>query len=247
MTEQEQLEFSETKELVEIMDQLPSTISDLEQALKGVLEAPPDQSVVKELGVGAEYLPYLVIVQNGSPLTEEPQSIPVTHLALRRSRNVADDLGPSMDVYICTWRTKAMYSDPSKKDVRSIYDRNDPMFKEWCANAEDKITGFWWGFEFLMYHGDIGEFFTFFCNNPTLRRAANECLIPNTQRVVTISTTPLKDGSYKWQGIKAAHCSTPFAKPPSLSEIKKQTERFTRKDKEIEDLEDVGEDESRER
>jgi len=211
-------------ELVEQGSNLPATVEELEQQLAEALGDTPDDKIVEELGVGGRYLPYLSIVQSGSKLSNPPFDLPIGNFALKRNKSVADDLGKEIDIFVCHWRTKAMLMDNS--GIKSIFDKDSSEFKEWRRLAESKIDGYAWGFEFLVYLGETGEYATLFCNNPTLRRAATESIMAFTRKFATLEVVVVRDEKHQWKGIHAQRCSTPLSCPLCIEDAAQETDLF---------------------
>ena len=189
-----------------------TSIAVADEFLSG-LPAPTDVKVATDLGGAGIYLPYLTITQGSSPLCAPPYSWPQGNFALKQGRSEVHNLGKELDVFICDWRPKAMFSDKARNVIKAIHDHEDPEFEEFKAKAEEREKGFFWGYEFLLYHGTTGKFMTMFCNNATLRRAAREKGFSYLHKKAIISTKPIQDKDYSWWGIELTPLTTAFDNP----------------------------------
>lgn len=93
--------------------------------------------------------------------------------SLTRSDTDFRDIGKQIDFLSLTFRPKAMRlkNTPSGKPM-SFFDRSTPDFKKIQAESESSQSGCVWGPEFLIWLPVANCFATYFCNNPTMRRAA---------------------------------------------------------------------------
>jgi len=193
------------------------------QTLSGL--PPVNLDNLRKLVSSTGYLPYVQLVQAASPLAAPPHEISIGSLALRRNKSQIDDLGREVDAFMLTARPKAMRNDQKTRKIQSIHDESDPVFEEIKADAMAKVAGCYWGIEFLFLNAD-GEFFTFFCNNPTLRRAADETLLNFIGQPTTLKAVPLSDDTFNWWGLVAEPCSTLGDYPVPEDEIKETIIKF---------------------
>lgn len=211
----------------------------VEQAFADSLPAPTAPKIATDLGGSGIYLPYLVITQGSSPLCAPPYSWNQGNFALKQSRSEVHNLGKELDVFICDWRPKAMFSDKSKNVIKAIHDHQDPIFEEYKAKAEEKEKGYYWGYEFLLYHGTTGKFMTIYCNNPTLRRAAREKGFAYLHKKCILATKPIQDKDYSWWGIDLLPLTTAFDNPMDKDTVTAQINAFKSvKEEETPDEED---------
>ena len=204
---------------------IPETNVDLSE-ISNMLPSATPVDVAKELGSTTGFLPYLVIVQGQSNLAAPPYSINQGHFALRRRKNDIEDMGAELDVYILDWRPKAMFSDRENNTIENQHDHENERFKEIQEAANVKVDGYFWGYEFLLLDCDSGEFMTLFCNNPTLRRASQEVLLPMIRNTVTIKAEPLDDGKYKWWGISCKESSAALKNELGQEELLEVVKNF---------------------
>ncbi len=194
--------------------------------LASLLPAANSTSIVEELGDEANWLPYLTLVQSSSVLAKPPHSITQGHLALKYGKSDVHDLGEAIDVFICDFRPRAMFSNRQTGKIDVVYDHTSEKFQEFQKRANDKTRGYFWGYEFLFYHGETGKFMTFFCNNPTLRRVAKTTLIAYLRKAATLKSDPIDNDEYSWWGLNVKPCTTPFAVPPDIAEMTEQIKNF---------------------
>lgn len=196
----------------------------LEAQMAAALGDAPDMEVAKKLGSGRTYLPYFQVVQSGSKMALPPFDLPLGTFGLKRSKTKADDLTPEIDGFLVHWLPKAMFLGEGK--IKSNYDPDSEEFLEWRKLAEAKVDNYAWGYEFLVYLGDLGEFATFFCSNPTMRRAASEVLFDKIRKVVTLSAVRIHDSKNSWIGLECIRCSTPLAVPLDMTLAAEEKEAF---------------------
>jgi hypothetical protein len=199
---------------------------DLEALAASALPAFPDPGIASTLsGGGGGFLPYLKLVQASSPLTMPPTSIASGSFALMQGKN-AIPLGKALDIFMCHWRPKAMYSDKKNKSYRVAYDETSDIFKEFKQHSQAMNTGYFWGFEFLLYDGKTGKYMTLYCNNVTLRRAANEKLFQFMHKPCTLEPDFIDTDDHKWWGVKASPCTTPFEVAVDLNVMQQMISTF---------------------
>jgi hypothetical protein len=211
----------ETKD-VALMEETLSSATDL-ALLADMLPAVSAPDIQPE---ASAYLPYLTIVQGQSHITGPPHCEPAGSFILHFSKDSHENLGKSMDVYICDQRYKAMLFDD--KGVTSYLDSNSPEYLEAKRNAEDKVKGYAWGYEYLLYLGSSGRFCTFFCNNISMRMAAGKHLAPRLRQLTTVMAEYVSFKGNNWWSFKAEPCQVDLAVPVSIKDVIAQIERFQR-------------------
>jgi hypothetical protein len=213
--------MSETNE-VALQNQVLSSSTDL-SALSSLLPAPMVQEIPVDLQGG--FLPYLTIVQGQSHITGPPHCEPAGSFILHFDKNNHENLGKSFDTYICDQRYKAMFFS---KDggVKSFYDHTAEEFIEARRNADDKVPGYAWGFDYLLYLGSNGRFCTFFCNNISMRMAAGRHLAPRLRQLTTIMADYVQHKGNAWWSFKTEPCQVDLAVPVAIDAVIAEIERF---------------------
>jgi len=211
---------------------VPAVINSLNslEALSEALPEATDTDVMKELGGQSAFLPFLTLVQSGSPLCGPPHEMPQGIFALRRGREEVENQGKEIHVYVCDWRNKAMFADKMAGTFEVSYDHTSEKYLRFQAEANVKNgePGYFWGFEFLLFNLETGEFFTFFCNNPTLRNCATNEMHKFVHKAVTLEVVPVSDRQkrYSWWAFKTRQCSIEPACEISVDAIKAQVDAF---------------------
>ncbi len=162
---------------------------------------------------------------------------PVNHYAIVQGQSYRD-AGSSVDCLILGWRPKALEIDD---EIISVYDPKDAEFERIQDRADnEKDSGCMWGFEFLLWLGDAGQFVTFFCGSKSARREA-----PNVKALLnqaaTLRSKLIKTKKFEWQGIDVVACSTPMGKMPSKAAFEAELDKFNNPAKSsVEKAEDGG-------
>jgi hypothetical protein len=206
-----------------------------------------DDVFEKEVGTGANYLPYVIIVGKSADLTGPPHNCTAGDFYLIDNTGPTR-LGDKIDVHITDYRMKAL---KYKKDLRVIssHDIEDPLYLE-IKTISDKLSvikqqkdengfSYLWGPEYLLWLGDIGQFATFFCSNKTLKRAAREVIHIRRGKIATFEHDWIVTPNYSWWGIKVYDCSTPLAtKPKSTDYVQEVVDAF-KNEKNVEKIKDA--------
>lgn len=199
-----------------------TNISDL-FADSTALAIPAPKDMTSALDEGNQYstLSYLSIVQGQSKAAKSPYKIPVGNMVIKGRNDHLVDLGEHFDGALLDVRYRATEYNKVTGDFSVVYNQESEVFKifQTAANQErqernkPRTIDHYWGFEFLVYVGDTGEFVSLYCNNPTLRRAARENLFAYVRKGnVTISSVVIKDPKKgnEWNSLVATDCETPF-------------------------------------
>lgn len=172
--------------------------------------------------------PFVILVQAQSPYTLPPHRISAGNFILRKNKNEFVDLGDSIDVLVVDWRPKAMRVDKATNRIQIEFDRESEAFQEIQEAAKARAQGNFWGFEFLVYLGDYGEFANLYCNNPTLQNVARSELIHFMRKTTRLQSILLKkeQTNFQWFAFSCAACSSPFQVPLDLESLKGKHEKF---------------------
>jgi hypothetical protein len=172
--------------------------------------------------------PFVILIQAQSPYTMPPHRIQAGNFILRKSKTEFVDLGESLDILVIDWRPKAMHIDKATNRIQTEFDRESEAFKEIQEAAKAHAQGNFWGFEFLIYLGDYGEFANLYCNNPTLQNVARSELIHYMRKTATLKSLLIKKEStnFQWFSFNVSQCSAPFQIPLDLEALKTKHQKF---------------------
>lgn len=175
------------------------------------------------------YLPYVALAQGQSPFCQDPFNFPSGSLIIVQSKDKANLLGKQFDCVLIDWRNKALFIDKKdRKNTYVSYDEEAPEFQDIVAKQAAKVKGASWGIDFLVIGSD-GNFYTFFCNNPTLRNNASgrtPSLKEYMRKPTTITVDKIVGDEYTWFGVKPSPCSNFPAIQISRETMLEQIERF---------------------
>lgn len=174
-----------------------------------------------DLASGA-FLPRLQLMTANADKCKAAE-FPINHYALVRDQKY-DDLGPNVDVLVCSWRPMALTWG---EDTFAVYDHKSDAFLEIQEKANDKVDGNMWGYQVLTWVPAANSFATFFAGSPTARRMFGD--------IKALMDKPATMGSHKitgkgknpnvWFGPTCDECSTEFVMPDKGS-YTRQMEKF---------------------
>jgi hypothetical protein len=130
--------------------------------------------------------------------------------------------------------------------VESYYNSDHPEFKKIMEESKLQDSGALFGFEFLIYLGAQKEFCTLYLNSKSSRKEA-----PNLKGLIgkfaTLKIKFIETKKYSWHVPVCFPCSTPFELPPT-EEIHERVAKFIDvKDSDVETVQEVAGEETRER
>lgn len=151
---------------------------------------------------GSKYLPYIGLQQkkkkvNGETVADEGDFV----LSFGK-----DDLTPLGTEFVClalSYRPKAMCFNGDKPTA--IYDPSNDEFTEFVAAADDKIQGYGYGDEVLMWLPEVGKFATYFFSNATGRRESpniTDVIDSGKPLVCKLQSKYIESGKNAWYGPK---------------------------------------------
>jgi hypothetical protein len=194
---------------------------------------PPVQStdIMAEMVPMWDTSPFVILIQAQSPYTlPQPgkQRVNAGNFILRKSKTEFVDLGDSIDILVVDWRPKAMRVDKATNKIQFEFDRDSAAFQEIQEAAKNRNQGNFWGFEFLIYLGDYGEFANLFCNNPTLQNVARGELVHYLRKTTTLKSILLKKEAtnFQWFAFSCSECTAPFQTPLDLEQLKAKAQMF---------------------
>lgn len=180
------------------------------------------QSVIDDTTSGAGFLPYLQLFTAKSTACTEGK-IPIGHWGLVRDGEITD-LTNEVNVHVCYARPRA-YQKCDDGNILVIHDKEDPEYARIAELQRNKVNGCMVGPEVLVFVEAEGEFATFFCGSPTLRREAKK-FKPLMGKAATMRSKLIDNGQYKWHGPVITPCSAGLDPFPSEEEIAEQVEIF---------------------
>lgn len=143
----------------------------------------------------------------------------IGHLVLINSAADYNDLGDSVDVVNIGFRLKATeYKNNAYKSVYAGVQSggDEDLYREWRQNAKDRIQGYKYGPEFLVYLPDFGKFATLYSGTDADRKHCSSVITADeNHRNFTIATFDYSGGSIKFPRIimSASRCDLELEQP----------------------------------
>ena len=214
-----------------------SPAGQMELALFGTaLPAVRDLAGVETFGQGS-YLPTIQLVQGISPEVNAPYHYQVGSY-LKKNGKDREQLGKTLEGVILDWRPRAVHfikgaaADGSDDMVVESYDFESPEFqniqaieKAGTKDAQNRPVARW-GWEFLIYLADRGEYVIFYANSPSTRYTAQLQLFNNLRRPLTFSAKLEDIKGKRVHSVQVTPSNVPFAFPPNPAELVAQINRF---------------------
>lgn len=177
-------------------------------------------------GLGASgWLPRIQLMVSTSAAVKKPVTqgggFPVNHYALVKGKT-NHDIGEAVDILSVAWRPKAL---DMNDDIVTIYDPEDSEFKRIQTQSNEKDSGCMWGYEFLCWIGDLGEWATFFMASKTARNEAPS-LKGLINKLATLRSHYIETAKFSWQAPQVVACSTPLKIMPTRGALVEQLEKF---------------------
>lgn len=207
-----------------------------------------DDKAWGDVVAAGSFLPYISLYGGNSNACKE-NLIGIGRYGLVRQKDKIEDLTDEFNVLALAWRYKAMQIG---EGILSNYNPKSELFLSIKEKSETKDSGCMYGIEFLFWVPDLPAncFATFYCNSKTSRREAQNirpfCPAPEQMKAdstivpahgplqMTLKTTLIKKGTYRWHGPVATQCSTQFTLP-SMEDMMEQAKRFANpKESEVE-------------
>lgn len=184
-----------------------------------------DSDLFDKLARGS-FLPRLQLEGSNSRLVQS-NKIKQGYYALILGKEVFEDQGPELDVWVMAFRAKAMdMSD--KRNLKVVYDVNDPEFGRIKQMNEAKQLGFLWGPEFLIWIPRAqtdSKFATFFCGSPTARNSAAD-FKPLMGKMATLKSRKVSNDRFTWDAPVILACDTLPEQLPAQQEVNEVVEAF---------------------
>jgi len=160
----------------------------------------------------SDFLPRLQLMTSNSEKCKKGE-FPVNNYALVEG-SAFKDVGKTVDAIVFAWRPKALEIDDEIITIYKIEDSEFERIKDRADNEKD--SGCMWGFEFLLWLGELQKFCTFFCGSKSARKEA-----PNVKShmngAITLRSKLIETKKYSWQGIDVVSCSTPMPMPTKVA------------------------------
>jgi hypothetical protein len=168
------------------------------------------------------YLPYLQLCGASTNLCKEGKQ-PIGTYALVHDKTRHDDLGKSVNIFICGMRLKAF--EMAGEGNFSFYDPKSDDFKRVARLSGEKDSGCMAGPEFLCYIPSKKMFATFFMASMSARNEAPAVkALLGRAATLTVSLAENKK-KQKWHVTKTLPCSVPLD-PPDSAELTMQQNKF---------------------
>ncbi len=165
--------------------------------------------------ISTDYFPRLQLMGGQSTLVQEGKMNVGTY-AYIRTRDSFENLGPDVDVLVCSWRIKAMRI--GEDEVVSIFDINNPEFDKIKVESKIQNSGCMCGVEFLLWIPTQQSFATFFMASKSFARIApsvRSCIDEdnNTPGPCSLTSKLVSNKKYKSHVPVVRQCSTAFEMP----------------------------------
>jgi len=205
----------------EIVNQLPQKYS---------------QADFEAISTSGKYLARLQLMTSNSKQCKDG-TFPINHFALIKD-NLYKDLGSTVDVLIVAWRPKALRLD---EPVISIFDPQDPQFKQIAEDSEEQNSKCMYGPEYLVWIPVVTQFALFFMGSKSARRESAN-MNARLLKAGTLKPKKIETKQRTWFCPTATPCTTPFDLP-SADDIKQEKEKFDNPPKSlVEEADDTGDD-----
>lgn len=225
-----------TKELQTATNSLPTYKG--ETAIKNTELAP-------EL-CGSGFMPSLRLMTSMSNVVKQGK-FPMNHFALASGGDPID-LGKEVDLIVLSWRPKALdMSDES--NIISIYDIEDPMWKDIVLRSSEADSHCSFGPEYLVYIPSQKAYATFHCGSKTARNEAKNIhnYLPQDGAIqsATFGSYLIETKKYSWQAANVRTCPNTLSIGDSDAYLKAMEDFLNPKVVERELAPEGGDDESR--
>jgi hypothetical protein len=169
------------------------------------------------LASGGSFLPRLQLFISSSEAVKN-EKIAQNHYGLVTGKDQIEDLGREVDVFIYSWRPRAIDTS-DRSNIRASSEVESDLFKDIQEKADEKNSGCLFGPEFLLWVPIKEVFATMLFGSKSARNEAR-----NVQRYIknpaTFKSKLIKTNEYMWQAPLVTACSTPF----SIPSVEKATE-----------------------
>lgn len=168
-----------------------------------------------------DYFPRMKLCQGNAKEVLKKNVASGGNFALIKGKDDIEDLGDSIDLVICSGRSKAMRTGDQ---IIAVFEDDSDEFKKIMSESKVKDSGCFYGAEYLVYIPAVGTFATLFLNNPTMRREAG-AVHSRLKQAATLTSHLIEGKDHSWFGPKCGDCSSPLDLP-ELDEIRATVEKF---------------------
>ena len=190
----------------------------------GSLPAVQDEKALEEgLGSG-DYIPYMMLHADNGKFRPDIKG----GLFILVKDQKPEVIGDSVDVFLLAYRMLSMkYGKWGQDREYNTESERWNLFKEKANAKTQEADGsrYYWGVEYLMYLPATKEIVTFYCNNPTQRRAAKEQLKTKMRAQLTFSADWIEGPQHKWWGFKVTPCDVQYPQG-DFAEVTKRIKEF---------------------
>lgn len=186
----------------------------------GSLQKATDESF--EESQTSAFLPRLQLMTASADLCKEGK-FPINSYALIIDSKF-NDLGPNVDVLVCSWRHMALtWGD----DTLAVYDHKSDAYLDIQEKANNKVDGHMWGYQALVWVAPAQKFATWFAGSPTARRAfpSMKSLMDELCTMGSRKITGKGKDPHIWFGPTHDECTTKFPLPDK-TRYEKEMEKF---------------------
>jgi hypothetical protein len=196
-------------------------------------------SQLLELSKGTDFLQRVQLVTKGKYV--DTGKIKPGHYGVPQAGGEEiDDLGPEIDLLPLCVRPKAL-DMRDREAIISVYNMDDPAFKEIKALSSQSDSGCMWGPSFLVLERSTNTLYEFFMSNKSARsesgnlvkflpiskeKAERTGVEPQGPMPCTLRARYAKSGSWGWHVPVVTKCSEPFINSPDIEVIREEMEKF---------------------
>jgi len=167
------------------------------------------------------FLPRIQLYGGNSEACKEGK-IGIGQYGLVRGKDDLEVLGAEVDVLVLVGRAKALQIG---EQIITVYDHNDPVFKEIANQSETKDSGAMFGPEYLFWVPQADTFATFFMSSKTARREA-KAVHALIGFAATLKAQYIKTEKYSWHGPKIVKAVSPTFDVPDAESLKEEIHKF---------------------
>lgn len=169
----------------------------------------------------SSFLPRVQLFGGNSDACKEGR-IPIGQYGLVAGKDDLEILGPEVDVLVLAGRAKALQTGSS---IISVYDHNDPVFKQIQADSDVKDSGAMFGPEYLLWVPQSDSYATFFMSSKTARRES-KAIHALIGFAATLKAKLINGEKYKWHGPVVVKCTAPTFTVPGADLMREQIAKF---------------------
>jgi hypothetical protein len=199
---------------------------------------PPAKSLEGvEVFAEGSYLPTVQLVQGISPEVSAPFHYRPGNY-LKKSGKDREQIGEKFEGVILDWRARAVHftKEPSPEGPKDVviesYDFESDEFKAiqeiekaGTKDSQNRPVARW-GWEFLIYMAERGEFVIFYANSPSTRYTAQQQLFHSLRRPLTFTSKQEDIKGKRFHSVQVMPSNVPLAIVPDSQLLIAQVVRF---------------------